>query len=207
MPVTIPVDLTATDAAIAVVDANVDAVLVDTGTTIPATIATVDANVDAVLVDTGTTIPATIATVDANIDTMKAVSDNTLPIVQLETTAVNGSNWTTSYSTAGGSFNVPDWAGCTFYVEVRGLVTYNATAEKHSYLELHGSSLGDAGATQEYQSERDYANETVQVPPMGRQGFSPDETVQLKIKTESGGGVYTVGDTMYVVYLLSGTIP
>lgn len=60
MPVSIPVDLTATDAAIAVVDANVDAVLVDTGTTIPATIATVDANVDAVLVDTGTTLPATL---------------------------------------------------------------------------------------------------------------------------------------------------
>jgi hypothetical protein len=42
---------------------------------------------------------------------------------------------------------------------------------------------------------------------MGRQGFSPDETVQLKIKTESGGGVYTTGDTIFVVYLLSGTIP
>lgn len=180
-----PVDLSTTDAAIAVVDTNVDAILVDTGTT----------------------IPATIATVDGNIDTMKAVSDNTLPIVQLETTAVNGSNWTTSYASAGGNFNCPDWTGCTFYVEVRGLVCYNATAEKINYLELHGSTLGDVGATQEYQTERDYANETIQVPPMGRQGFSPDETVQLKIKTESGGGVYTVGDTMFVVYLLSGTIP
>ena len=41
------VDLTATDAAIATVDANVDAILVDTGTTLPATLATVDGVVDA----------------------------------------------------------------------------------------------------------------------------------------------------------------
>lgn len=58
MPVTIPVDLTATDAAIAVVDANVDAILVDTGTTIPGTITTLQTDASAILVDTGTTIPA-----------------------------------------------------------------------------------------------------------------------------------------------------
>lgn len=51
----------ASTAALATVDANVDAILVDTGTTIPGTIttlssdvATVDANVDAILADTGT---------------------------------------------------------------------------------------------------------------------------------------------------------
>ena len=60
--------LTATDAAIATVDANVDAILVDTGTTLPATLATIDGIADAILVDTGTTIPGTIATVDANVD-------------------------------------------------------------------------------------------------------------------------------------------
>ena len=43
-----PVDLTTTDAALAVIDANVDAVLVDTGTTIPGTIATVDTVVDSI---------------------------------------------------------------------------------------------------------------------------------------------------------------
>jgi hypothetical protein len=54
--------------AIATVDGNVDAILVDTGTTLPASIAglssaiaTVDGNVDAILVDTGTTLPASIA--------------------------------------------------------------------------------------------------------------------------------------------------
>lgn len=44
----------ATTAALATVDTVVDAILVDTDTTIPALIATVDSNVDAILVDTGT---------------------------------------------------------------------------------------------------------------------------------------------------------
>jgi hypothetical protein len=50
------------DNAITTIGTNVDAILVDTGTTIPATITTVDTNVDAILVDTGTTIPALIGT-------------------------------------------------------------------------------------------------------------------------------------------------
>lgn len=54
-------DSAATASALATVDSNVDAILVDTGTTIPGTIATVDSNVDAILVDTGTTIPASIS--------------------------------------------------------------------------------------------------------------------------------------------------
>ena len=37
---------------------------------------TIDSNVDAILVDTGTTIPATIATVDTVVDAVKAVTDN-----------------------------------------------------------------------------------------------------------------------------------
>jgi hypothetical protein len=49
-------------------DLIIDAVLVDTGTTIPGTITTVDSNVDAILVDTGTTLPATLATIDTNVD-------------------------------------------------------------------------------------------------------------------------------------------
>jgi len=52
----------ATVAALATVDSNVDAILVDTGATLPASIAVVDANVDAILVDTGTTLPGTLAT-------------------------------------------------------------------------------------------------------------------------------------------------
>jgi len=70
---------TTLDAALATVDANVDAILADTadmqpklgtpaGASISADIATVDANVDAILVDTGTTIPGTITTLQADTD-------------------------------------------------------------------------------------------------------------------------------------------
>lgn len=51
----------ATAANLATVDTNVDAILVDTGTTLPATLATIDTVVDAILVDTDTTIPGLIA--------------------------------------------------------------------------------------------------------------------------------------------------
>lgn len=59
----------ATAAALATVDGNVDAILVDTGTTLPASLATIDGNVDAILVDTGTTLPATLATIAGYLDT------------------------------------------------------------------------------------------------------------------------------------------
>ena len=65
----------ATAAALATVDSNVDAILVDTNTTIPGLIATVDANVDAILVDTDSTIPALITTVDTVVDAIKVVTD------------------------------------------------------------------------------------------------------------------------------------
>lgn len=78
----------ATSAALATVDANVDAILIDTGTTIPATLATlatsaalgvVDTNVDAILVDTGTSIPALIAALNdlssADIQTVIETND------------------------------------------------------------------------------------------------------------------------------------
>jgi phage baseplate assembly protein W/3'-phosphoadenosine 5'-phosphosulfate sulfotransferase (PAPS reductase)/FAD synthetase len=61
------------------VKTDIDAILVDTGTTIPATIATVDTVVDAILVDTGTTIPATIATVDTVVDAILVDTGTTLP--------------------------------------------------------------------------------------------------------------------------------
>jgi len=68
-------------AAIAVVDTNVDSVLEDTGTTLPATLTTIegkidtidtevgviDGIVDAILVDTGTTIPDRLTTIDSSL--------------------------------------------------------------------------------------------------------------------------------------------
>jgi len=91
----------ATSAALATVDANVDAILVDTGTTLPAQItglndlsaadvrtavglasanldtqlSTIDTNVDAVLVDTGTTLPGTLTTIEGKVDTVDTVVD------------------------------------------------------------------------------------------------------------------------------------
>ena len=41
-------------------------------------LATVDSNVDAILVDTGTTIPATLSTMDGKIDTIDTVADSIL---------------------------------------------------------------------------------------------------------------------------------
>ena len=85
-------ELAATEAKIDIIDTNVDAVLVDTATTIPATLATlataaslattdgkvdtIDAIVDAILVDTGTDIPALITTLDAVADAIKAKTDS-----------------------------------------------------------------------------------------------------------------------------------
>ena len=47
---------------------DIDAILVDTGSTLDGKLDTIDTNVDSVLEDTGTTIPGTIATVDSNVD-------------------------------------------------------------------------------------------------------------------------------------------
>jgi len=70
---------TTLDAKIDTLDTNVDAILVDTGTTLPASLATIDTNVDAVLVDTGTTLPASIATIDGNVDAILVDTGTTLP--------------------------------------------------------------------------------------------------------------------------------
>lgn len=66
----------ATAAALATVDSNVDAILVDTGTTLPSNLSTmegkidtVDSNVDAILTDTGTDgVELTTSAVDAILD-------------------------------------------------------------------------------------------------------------------------------------------
>ena len=72
---------------IATVDANVDAILLDTaeigaagaGLTDLATasaLATVDSNVDAILVDTGTTLPSSLTTIEGKVDTVDGVVDS-----------------------------------------------------------------------------------------------------------------------------------
>jgi hypothetical protein len=77
-------------------DTVVDAILVDTGTTIPGTITTVDGNVDSILVDTGTTIPATIATAQSDLDVLTgATGANLLTATQASIDAIEVDTQTT----------------------------------------------------------------------------------------------------------------
>jgi len=86
--------------ALAAVDANVDAILVDTSTTLDGKINTIDTNVDSILVDTaeigaagaGLTALATaanLATVDTNVDSILVDTATTIPA---QITALNDFN-------------------------------------------------------------------------------------------------------------------
>ena len=57
------------------IDGNVDAILVDTGTDIPASLVTIDTNIDSILEDTGTTLPTTLSSIDGKIDTVDGIVD------------------------------------------------------------------------------------------------------------------------------------
>jgi len=74
--------LAAIDSKIDTIDGVADAILVDTGTTLPATLSTIegkidtiDGVVDAVLVDTGTTLPASLTTIDTEVGVIDGVVD------------------------------------------------------------------------------------------------------------------------------------
>ena len=76
----------ATAAALATVDTNVDAILVDTGTTLPGTLTTidgkidtVDTNVDAILVDTGTTLDDKLNDMQVDVDSILTDTSTTIP--------------------------------------------------------------------------------------------------------------------------------
>ena len=58
--------------------ADINAILVDTGTTLDGKIDTIDTNVDAVLVDTGTTLDGKIDTIDTNVDAILVDTGTTL---------------------------------------------------------------------------------------------------------------------------------
>lgn len=68
--------------AIGTIDGVVDAILVDTGTSIPsdlgtiaAALVTIDGKADAILLDTGTDIPAALAAIDSVVDTIVVTTD------------------------------------------------------------------------------------------------------------------------------------
>ncbi len=120
-------DATATASALATVDGNVDAILVDTSTSLPADIAaissldaagvrsaiglasanldtqlgTIDTNVDAVLVDTGTTLPATLSTIDGNVDAILVDTGTTLPAAIPSVSDILTTQMTESYAADG----------------------------------------------------------------------------------------------------------
>lgn len=109
-------------------DLLIDAILTDTGTTLPATLATIaayiDAEVAAILTDTGTTLPATLATIAGYLDTeiaaIKAKTDlrpsgipknvalSNVPFVMAlssdHITSATGKTVTTQISKDGGAF-------------------------------------------------------------------------------------------------------
>jgi len=66
------------DSEIGVIDGVVDAILVDTGTTIPGTITALQGDVTAILEDTSTTIPGTISTLDGKVVAVGADVDQAL---------------------------------------------------------------------------------------------------------------------------------
>ena len=66
-------DVAGVGTLVSAVDTVVDAILVDTGTTLPATLATIDGIADAILVDTGTTLPAQVTAL--NDPTVGAIAD------------------------------------------------------------------------------------------------------------------------------------
>lgn len=68
----------ATQASVNTVDSNVDAILVDTGTTLPASLGVIDDNVNTILVDTSTTIPAQITALNDFDPATDAVANVTL---------------------------------------------------------------------------------------------------------------------------------
>jgi hypothetical protein len=97
----------ATASALSTVDGNVDAILVDTGTTLPSTLSTiegkvdtVDSNVDSVLADTGTSLPSTLSTIESKIDTV----DNNVDAVLVDT----GTSLPTTLSTIEGKVDTVD---------------------------------------------------------------------------------------------------
>ena len=70
---------TTLDGKLDTIDGIVDAILVDTGTTLDGKINTIDGIVDDILVDTGTTLPGTLATIDGIVDDILVDTGTTLP--------------------------------------------------------------------------------------------------------------------------------
>ena len=107
----IPALIAAHEAKTDIIDANVDLILEDTGTTLDAALAVVDANVDLVLEDTGTTLPGTLTTIETKIDTIDANVDTAVAGIITFAVTATGPNTITSCTTNLSIFSVDQMIG------------------------------------------------------------------------------------------------
>lgn len=118
-------------AALGVVDGIVDAILVDTGTTIPATLTTIDGIVDDILVDTGTTLPTAIAAISTGAGSgaytiTVTVTDGTDPLQNATVRILDGST-TMATGTTDASGNVEFSLDAATYTVAITKVNYQFT--------------------------------------------------------------------------------
>ena len=85
---------------------NIDAAVSDMATA--ANLATVDSNVDAILVDTGTTLPATLSTIDTVVDSVKVKTDQ---MVFTKTNELDVNTKSINSATVVGNGNSTPWDG------------------------------------------------------------------------------------------------
>jgi hypothetical protein len=144
----------ATATALATVDSNVDAILVDTnelqtnqgnwvtatGFATSAALATVDANVDAILVDTGTTLPATLTTIEGKVDTVDTVVDG------IQTDLSNGTDGLGAIKTAVDAVSAPSAASIADAVWDEAIAGHLTAGSTGASLNAAGSA-GDPWAT------------------------------------------------------------
>ena len=81
---------TTLDGKINTIDTVVDSILVDTGTTLDGKIDTIDTVVDSILVDTGTTLDGKIDAVDTVVDAILVDTDTTIPALLAAGVPVSG---------------------------------------------------------------------------------------------------------------------
>ena len=135
------------DGKLDTVDANVDSILVDTGTTIPGTITTIDTNVDSILVDTGTTLPARLTGIEGAgfltaTDSIEAIRNQgdaawitgvvSTPTILQNTTIATLANQT-SFTLTAGSVDDNAYKGAIIVVEDSATATQKAVGRISAY--------------------------------------------------------------------------
>lgn len=167
------------------IQADTTAILVDTGTTIPATIAAVDTVVDAILVDTGTTLPANITAARNPRDSAGGDVSISSSVIALVDTAM--------------TITCPSTAGKTYTV-VLTMPTGNITdAGNYTQYALKGSTLGVGNMG--YQSAWGAAGENWSMGTISRGGFVASEVVTLQFSSaEATKLVYIYGAWSMIVY-------